>query len=182
MNAAVDNMNMDTEAASAAKATIDAYIANIRAGLADAEDAAAAVAAATAKALSRNNAGVTGYATGTTYAEPGVHIVGEEGPEAILFRGGETVLDADDTRQYLAGQKPFQTSVPEAADVQDDGPGNGGERRIVLELAGRGSLELSGNNFDPDTAAEWLADNLRPLLISTLKQEILEEGDGSRDF
>ena len=45
MNAAVDNMNMDTEAASAAKATIDAYIANIRAGLADAEDAAAAVAA-----------------------------------------------------------------------------------------------------------------------------------------
>lgn len=183
MNAAVDNMNMDTEAASAAKATIDAYIANIRAGTTEAGNAAEAVAAATAKALAGNGSGVTGYATGTTYAEPGVHIVGEEGPEAIFFRGGETVLDSDDTRQYLAGQRPLQTSVPDVTDTQDNGPsGNGGERRIVLELAGRGSLELSGSNFDPDTAAEWLADNLRPLLISTLKQEILEEGDGSRDF
>ena len=182
MNEAVGNMNMDTEAASAAKATIDAYIASIRAGTAEAGNAAEAVAAATAKALSGNGSGVTGYATGTTYAEPGVHIVGEEGPEAILFRGGETVLDADDTRQYLAGQRPLQTSVPDVTDAHDSGPNGGEERRIVLELAGRGSLELSGSNFDPDTAAEWLADNLRPLLISTLKQEILEEGDGSRDF
>lgn len=182
MNEAVGNMNMDTEAASAAKATIDAYIASIRAGTAEAGNAAEAVAAATAKALSGNGSGVTGYATGTTYAEPGVHIVGEEGPEAILFRGGETVLDADDTRQYLAGQRPLQTSVPDVTDAHDSGTNGGEERRIVLELAGRGSLELSGSNFDPDTAAEWLADNLRPLLISTLKQEILEEGDGSRDF
>lgn len=182
MNEAVDNMNMDTEAASAAKATIDAYIANIRAGTAEAGNAAEAVAAATAKALAGNGSGVTGYATGTTYAEPGVHIVGEEGPEAIFFRGGETVLDSDDTRQYLAGQRPLQTAVPDMTDARDDGPNGGSERRIVLELAGRGSLELSGSNFDPDTAAEWLADNLRPLLISTLKQEILEEGDGSRDF
>lgn len=182
MSEAVGNMNMDTEAASAAKATIDAYIASIRAGTAEAGNAAEAVAAATAKALSGNGSGVTGYATGTTYAEPGVHIVGEEGPEAILFRGGETVLDADDTRQYLAGQRPLQTSVPDVTDAHDSGPNGGEERRIVLELAGRGSLELSGSNFDPDTAAEWLADNLRPLLISTLKQEILEEGDGSRDF
>ncbi len=182
MNEAVGNMNMDTEAASAAKATIDAYIASIRAGTAEAGNAAEAVAAATAKALSGNGSGVTGYATGTTYAEPGVHIVGEEGPEAILFRGGETVLDADDTRQYLAGQRPLQTSVPDVTDAHDSGPNGGEERRIVLELAGRDSLELSGSNFDPDTAAEWLADNLRPLLISTLKQEILEEGDGSRDF
>lgn len=182
MNEAVGNMNMDTEAASAAKATIDAYIASIRAGTAEAGNAAEAVAAATAKALSGNGSGVTGYATGTTYAEPGVHIVGEEGPEAILFRGGETVLDADDTRQYLAGQRPLQTSVPDVTDAHDSGTNGCEERRIVLELAGRGSLELSGSNFDPDTAAEWLADNLRPLLISTLKQEILEEGDGSRDF
>ena len=72
--------------------------------------------------------------------------------------------------------------MPDVTDAHDSGTNGGEERRIVLELAGRGSLELSGSNFDPDTAAEWLADNLRPLLISTLKQEILEEGDGSRDF
>lgn len=182
MGEAIDNMNMDTEAANAAKETIDAYIANIRAGAADAENAAAAVASATARALAGNGSNVTGYATGTTYAEPGVHIVGEEGPEAIFFNGGETVMNANDTRQYLAGQTPLQTAVPESDSTVPTEGSSGGERRIVLELAGRGSLELTGNNFDPDSAAEWLADNLRPLLISTLKQEILEEGDGSRDF
>ena len=86
LDSAIDNMNMDTEAATAAKATIDAYVASIRAGIDDASGAAAAVAAATNSALS-GSGGVTGYATGTTYAEPGVHIVGEEGPEAIFFDG-----------------------------------------------------------------------------------------------
>lgn len=182
MNAAIDNMNMDTEAAEAAKATIDSYIASIRAGTSEAHDAAAAVASATASALSGTSSPGRGYATGTTYAEPGVHIVGEEGPEAILFNGGETVLNANDTRQYLSGQAPLQTSVPETDGAVQRGGGANSERRIVLELAGRGAIELSGSNFDPDAAAEWLMDNMRPMLMQTLKQEILEEGDGARDF
>lgn len=181
LDSAIDNMNMDTEAATAAKATIDAYVASIRAGIDDASGAAAAVAAATNSALS-GSGGVTGYATGTTYAEPGVHIVGEEGPEAIFFDGGETVLNATDTRQYLASQRPIQTAVPAPDAELEGGSIPGGERRIVLEIAGRGSLELTGGNVDPDAAAEWLMDNLRPMLISTLKQEIFEEGDATNAY
>lgn len=182
LDTAIENMNMDTEAATAAQATIDAYVASIRAGVDDATGAANAVAAATAAALSGSGGAVTGYATGTTYAEPGVHIVGEEGPEAIFFDGGETVLDSDDTRQYLSGQRPIQTSVP-TPDAELEGGGiPSGERRIVLEIAGRGSLELTGGNIDEDAAAEWLVENLRPLLISTLKQEIFEEGDATNGY
>lgn len=110
-------------------------MASIRAGIDDASGAAAAVAAATNSALS-GSGGVTGYATGTTYAEPGVHIVGEEGPEAIFFDGGETVLNATDTRQYLASQRPIQTAVPAPDAELEGGSIPGGERRIVLEIAG----------------------------------------------
>lgn len=35
-----------------------------------------------------------GYATGTDYATPGAHWVGENGPELLWFNGGEKVLDA----------------------------------------------------------------------------------------
>lgn len=181
LDSAIENMNMDAEAAEAARATIDAYVASIRAGIDDASGAAAAVAAATSAALSGSGS-VTGYATGTTYAEPGVHIVGEEGPEAIFFDGGETVLNASDTRQYLAAQRPIQTSVPIPDAELEGGSIPNGERRIILEIAGRGSLELTGRNVDEDAAAEWLMENLRPVLISTLKQEIFEEGDATHEY
>ncbi|MHB9924823.1 phage tail tape measure protein [Clostridium botulinum] len=39
----------------------------------------------------------TGYATGTTNATRGWHMVGEEGPELLWFGGGETVLNNRDT-------------------------------------------------------------------------------------
>jgi len=42
---------------------------------------------------------VRGYASGTENATPGVHLVGEFGPELVLFDGGETVLNADSTRR-----------------------------------------------------------------------------------
>ena len=118
---------------------------------------------------------MTGYATGTTYAEPGVHIVGEEGPEAIFFDGGETVLDSDDTRQYLSGQRPIQTSVPtptrswRAEESPAGAPHCPGDRRARL-------LELTGGNIDEDAAAEWLVENLRPLLISTLNRKSSRRG------
>lgn len=38
-----------------------------------------------------------GYATGTDYATPGAHWVGENGPELLWFNGGEKVLNARDS-------------------------------------------------------------------------------------
>lgn len=42
-----------------------------------------------------------GYASGTDSATPGMHIVGETGPELMMFRGGEQVLTADETKEYM---------------------------------------------------------------------------------
>ena len=44
-----------------------------------------------------------GYATGTTSALSGLHIVGERGPELVRFNGGERVYNNADTMKMIAG-------------------------------------------------------------------------------
>lgn len=44
-----------------------------------------------------------GYATGTEYATPGYHWVGEKGPELMKFNGGEKVLNHKDSQKATAG-------------------------------------------------------------------------------
>lgn len=44
-----------------------------------------------------------GYATGTQNAMSGLHLVGESGPELVRFRGGEQVLNAQNTQTALEG-------------------------------------------------------------------------------
>ena len=45
----------------------------------------------------------SGYATGTQNATRGLHLVGEAGPELVRFRGGEQVLNAQNTEKALSG-------------------------------------------------------------------------------
>ncbi len=51
------------------------------------------------------------YASGTDYAERGIALVGEEGPELVAMRGGETVIDAENTRALLSGGSGIQISI-----------------------------------------------------------------------
>lgn len=44
-----------------------------------------------------------GYASGTTSALSGLHIVGERGPELVRFNGGERVYNNADTMRMIAG-------------------------------------------------------------------------------
>lgn len=44
-----------------------------------------------------------GYATGTNYAEKGIALVGEQGPELIAFGGGEKVINSRNTSEILSG-------------------------------------------------------------------------------
>ena len=44
-----------------------------------------------------------GYASGTDYATPGAHWVGEEGPEIVNFKGGETVVPNKESMAMAKG-------------------------------------------------------------------------------
>lgn len=110
LDEAIDNMNMDAEAAKAAQATMDAYTQAIRDGTANAVSAANAASNAVSAALGSNYSGgtvttVTGHANGTTYAED-VFLAGEEGPElvarpAAAYANGTT----DSTDYFIAGEQ-----------------------------------------------------------------------------
>lgn len=110
---AFEKMNMSATARDAASNTMTAYAEAIKAGKGAAILAAADAAASTAKALAmqsdtaggaalRNFRELEGYATGTDYARAGIALVGENGPELVRFRGGESVVNADNTRAILS--------------------------------------------------------------------------------
>lgn len=190
LDEAIDNMNMEADAAAAARETMAAYAQSIRDGTANAVSAAEAAANAVSAALSSTSGGgntttVTGHANGTTYAED-AFIAGEEGPELILGKAGSTVFPADETDRIIdavtTNNDNSTTSYTLAAPVAETGNEGGGEqnKHITLEIAGGSPIEVNGGGgTSKEEIVEILVSNLRPALLNIVKDEIFEEGDGS---
>jgi len=111
----VETMSLPDEASRSARETILAFIAQADAMLPQVQNAYAALGQTAANALrldlhntSRGHSGdagnvdmnIGGYASGTSNAPPGWAWVGEEGPELIHMRGGESVLPTEVSRQF----------------------------------------------------------------------------------
>ena len=137
MENAIENMNMADEAAAAATATMDAYIAAIKSKTSEVDSAMAAVSMANSGTI-----GIAGYASGTRHAEQGLAIVGEEGPELVNFRGGEVVYTADETASMLSSAYANDSpsgfyAAPDDAGTQDTASG---DKTITLRIEGGGEL------------------------------------------
>lgn len=116
-------LEQGSEAAAAAQATMEAYVANIQEGGATATTEAGTVASNVTSALDAIPdktvhigfsvdpipsiggliSKIFGHAAGTDYAQEGVSLVGEEGPELVYMQGGEKVLTAHETVNALSG-------------------------------------------------------------------------------
>lgn len=131
----------------------------------------------------------TGYASGTLDAAPGIALVGEEGPELVNFAGGEVVYTADETARILSGtgedNQQYRTSVPAVMQEESSLPNTENltaqEKKIVLEIAGQGSIDIS-KGIDKETVISILYSYLKPVLADILQQECYEEGDLSYDY
>lgn len=125
----VEGLNLEEEAAEAAKATVDAYTEAIKDSTDDAVKAAEKLSQLVATALKNPDAFVEDssvseekqlknslrfgldrsfldwrmerYATGTDGALPGLALVGEQGPELVAFGGGEKVFTAKETQMLM---------------------------------------------------------------------------------
>ena len=114
----VEGMNFSAESYSAAQETIQAFIAGAGSMMPAVQRAYAQIAAVANDALTqsyyrqyysyRSKSGAP-YASGTDNASPGLHLVGEYGPEIVALHGGERVLDAERTQEIL---NAFQTREP----------------------------------------------------------------------
>ena len=142
---AVGDMNLTYEARNAALQTINSYI-NTASSLTGRVSAAyAAVAQAAKDALqygnmtvitrtNGENIGRVGYASGTDYATPGWHMVGEEGPELMYFNGGEQVIPTTKSVEMLQNIGGSQViNVTLAPSYQISGTGDPQDIRAILE-------------------------------------------------
>lgn len=223
MQSTVEGMNLDTEAAASATATINGYVEAIKAGksgaVAAAQEVANAVTAALASANTTVNvrvnssSSVAGHANGTTDAE-NVFVAGEEGPELIVskaaaYANGTTNSDdyyiaGENGPELIVGQQGSTVFPTEETDrlinalterqplkVLSEGLTSSGRdkateqvKRILLEIAGSGSIEVGGTNggADKETILEVLYEHLKPVLMSIIQSEIYEEGELTYEF
>jgi hypothetical protein len=132
------------------------------------------------------NSYVEGYASGTLYAERGLAIVGEEGPELISFRGGEQVFTAPETERMLtqrSSSEPF-FYLPENdgfMDAHSEERVSRSEKKITIEIEGSGEIRVGGD-MDEEGVLQILMNNIRPALLSIVRQEIFVEGGFAVDY
>lgn len=116
---AVDKMNLGEDAAKSAKETIDAYIEGLKSGNGALESWANHVKNVVRGAYisgldSEGQARARewgGYASGTDNAPPGLAWVGEEGPELVMFRGGEQVLTAKESLEFMRNARSAGSEI-----------------------------------------------------------------------
>ncbi|MBQ3160569.1 MAG: phage tail tape measure protein [Oscillospiraceae bacterium] len=194
METSMKELDMSTEATTAASNTMKAYaqsvLTNGAMAVANAQSIASQIKAALESANTTISIGVSGggttgkgYASGTDFATPGWHLVGENGPEIVEFSGGETVYPADETERMLTNIRPtpLNTNVPESLTGQKTQDVSTKDKRIVVAIEGGGEITVNGN-VDKDAVVELLIANLKPALLSVLQEEVFEEGDGSYEY
>ncbi len=128
--------------------------------------------------------GHTGYALGTDYATAGVHVVGENGPELVLFKGGEEVVPADETAEIIKNSSNnggIPDSLPTATYSDSDGGSSKSEKTITLNINGAGSIKVDGSTSKEDVVA-IMVEQAKPIMMSILEDEMAEEGDDSYDY
>lgn len=127
------------------------------------------------------------YAGGTTNSTD-YFIAGENGPELIVGEQGSTVFPAEETNRLIAAlnEKDRPLYVPPVAQSGSEaGRASTTEqvRRILLEIAGSGAIEVGGRGgADKETILSVLYENLKPVLMNIIQNEIYEEGELTYEY
>lgn len=129
---------------------------------------------------------VDAYANGTTNST-NAFIAGDDGPELIIGAQGSTVFPTEETDRLIASLNEKRRPLQVLAE-RDSGPSKETAteqvRRILLEVAGSGAIEVKGNRSvaDKATILAILMENLKPALMNIIQSEIYEEGELSYNF
>ncbi|MBO5610566.1 MAG: phage tail tape measure protein [Eubacterium sp.] len=200
----VSNMNMESEAYSAAQSTIQGYIDGIK----SMRDSAAAAAAAVANAASANlktsgSGGSTEHHAKGTLSSGDVYIAGEEGEELILSGGGDTVFPASETNKIIQAVNNYEGNTDNSettnnnaitdessrgdsntyvvANTTGNEEGVSSSRTVTLDIKGSGSLTIDSGT-DKETVWETIKDNIKSSVMSILSEEIFEGSEGAYEY
>lgn len=185
------DMNLTSKAQESARSTIESYANQLRNSSASIDTAMDSVVS---KIKSKLNITITpkvnvdtskitpgkGYATGTDYAEPGLHWVGENGPEIVDFSGGEKVYTADESAELFGPvdtnkQYTYNDDTSGSKETNTNTEYVSSNKKITIELVGSGSIQATGSNTDEIVAT--MQEHIRPILIDLITEETEEEGE-----
>lgn len=161
LEAFIAEMDMSADAAQAGADTVQAFANGASGKLSVVTAAFQKVAAAAAAAVSLR---FPGLATGTDSAEPGFTIVGENGPELVYFRGGEQVLNAQETQNVMRGTEAISAMPSRSADA-------GGA--LVNHMEVKPSIVIEGGGigtFDDEAAVQRLAETIKTEVLDALEE------------
>ncbi len=128
------------------------------------------------------------YASGTTNSTD-YFIAGENGPELIIGQQGSTVFPTSETDRLINAlncePKPLQVFSNSNQNTENQFVKTPIEQQkhIVLEIAGKGNIEIGGNKgISKETVIEILYEYIKPALMNIIQNEIYEEGELSYDY
>jgi len=128
------------------------------------------------------------YASGTTNSTD-YFIAGENGPELIIGQQGSTVFPTSETDKLINAlncePKPLQVFSNSNQNTENQFVKTPIEQQkhIVLEIAGKGNIEIGGNKgISKETVIEILYEYIKPALMNIIQNEIYEEGELSYDY
>lgn len=129
------------------------------------------------------------HALGGIFDQPHLGVVAEAGTESIIpIDGSANALSLwEQTGQMLgvlntgnAGSlQPVNTTQSAG---QPTGSNQSGDRTIKVEIAGNGSINVSGGGMSKERIVDIMLENMREVFMSIVQQEIIEEGEGTYEF
>ena len=150
-------MDLSEEARQSGIATIQGYISAAGSMRGQVAAAYSSLGSAATSALRGGGSSRRGYASGTTDAEAGVHLVGEYGPELVAFRGGESVLTAAQTQDVLS--RDAVEAVPASM-----------SQTFSFNLSPSYSFTGTQSREDMDAAFQRQNENLRVLILDVVRE------------
>ena len=169
LTSTVKSMDKSSEAAASARSTLSAYVnaADGYKAIAARKYRAVAKAAVDAMNAELKNLQTPHYASGTTSAKPGMAIVGEEGPELVMFRGGETVLNARETEQLAKNNAEAVTASANNTSV--------GGSNYTIDFKPQFNITGNANAAEIRTVLEEQSENLREQVEGVIKDLITNQ-------
>lgn len=140
-------LDMSGDAAESGRATIQAFIDSAASMENEVRNAYAKLGIVASAALGsasgsyaplETHGWMEAYAKGTDYAKAGFALVGEKGPEIIMLRGGEKILNAEETKQL---QREYVTLAPYLLDYMEAYAAGTEYARAGLALVGEKGAE-----------------------------------------
>lgn len=173
----VAEMDLTQDAANRGKEAIEAFIA-----AAEAKQPAVASAFAQLRRTADSalqgavvTAPATGYASGTDSATPGAHWVGEDGPELMWMRGGEKIMNAQQSREYAAAvsSQEYQMAAQAASGTHSAVYGQSGVYRAEASPA-----QMAGGSSGPVSLSPQVVINVNGNADADALEQIQDYLDG----